>query len=250
MSQTNDYITLQEQEAKLEFMRLQTQRKYNLPTHVEPVAEPPPSKPEHVNFFKDLEEGAVVTNAKNKDHEQELKDEKEKYEKQIGYLTYLGQDTNEVTGKVSWYNKPRSSIVDNDNQEESDAKKKCALDPVYKFKHFFDKHRFVPKAVKEKPKPEEVEVKKKKHKKHKKRKRSDSSSSSGDEAERRIKEQKLRLLREQRLKREKEEKARADKLLAKMRGEEIVEPEKEPPQFQQKYNSQFNPHLAKQNVIK
>ena len=62
-------------------------------------------KSEHINFFKELEEGIESYSAVNKEHEKEKKEEREKYEKQIGYLTYLGQNTVEATGQVSWYNK-------------------------------------------------------------------------------------------------------------------------------------------------
>lgn len=260
----------QEQEAKIEFMRKQTQKKYGalnkteVPINEKPV-DPPSSavtgKLEHVNFFKDLEDGAVVTNATNKDHEREVKEEKEKYEKQIGYLTYLGQDTNEATGKVSWYEKPRVSLLDDDTGEENDAKKKIPHDPIHKYKHFFDKHRFVPKSSNEKLKikdDSDTTLKKKhKHKKKKLKSRktrptSSNSSSSEDEQERKIKRQTLLILRDKRLKREREEKARAEKVLARMRGEITDEPmkEPEPPVYVQKYNSQFNPHLAKQNATR
>jgi hypothetical protein len=49
---------------------------------------------QHINLFEDVEQGKVVSNATNAE-----------YEKRIGYLTYLGQDTVEATGCVSWYNK-------------------------------------------------------------------------------------------------------------------------------------------------
>ena len=209
-----------------------------------------PAKLEHVNFFKDLEEGAVVTNATNKDHDQEVKDEKEKYEKQIGYLTYLGQDTNEATGKVSWYEKPRTNLHDDDNGEENDVEKKTRYDPIHKYKHFFDRHRFVPKTAEPKIEIKSEVIPKEKRKKHKKdklkskktkRSSSSSSSSSEDEFDRKIKRQQLQALRDKRLKREREEKARADKLMARMRGEVIDEPVKqpEPAPYVQKYNSQF-----------
>lgn len=59
----------------------------------------------------------------------------------------------------------------------------------------------------------------------------------------------LQVLREKRLQREREEKLRSERHLAKLRGESIPEDNPVLPTIQQKYSSQFNPHLAKQNFI-
>ena len=58
-------------------------------------------------------------------------------------------------------------------------------------------------------------------------------------------------MRAQRLKREQEERKRTDALLAKLRGEPDPETAKSDavPALTQRYHSQFNPHLARQNKL-
>ena len=55
----------------------------------------------HVNLFEDLEAGETTATT-NKEHEEEKKKEQEEYEKKVGYLTYLGQDSQELTGLKTW----------------------------------------------------------------------------------------------------------------------------------------------------
>lgn len=64
------------------------------------------TKEGNINFFKDLEAGGPGTTGSltNKEHEADEKAEKEKYEKQIGLLTYLGQDSLEASKSKAWYN--------------------------------------------------------------------------------------------------------------------------------------------------
>merc|ERR1712037_154708 len=47
----------------------------------------------HINFFQDAE------------HEAEKKKEQEEYEKKVGYLVKLGQDTEELDGGTAWWKK-------------------------------------------------------------------------------------------------------------------------------------------------
>ena len=60
---------------------------------------------------------------------------------------------------------------------------------------------------------------------------------------------KLENLRAQRLKREETERKRAEALLAKLRGDPVPEEKKTEPAITQRYHSQFNPHLARQNKM-
>lgn len=88
----------------------------------------------------------------------------------------------------------------------------------------------------------------KKHKKKKKRKRehSSDSSESDDKEIARKKSASLKALRAERMKREMEERKRAEIVLQKLKGE-VVKEVKAEPGIEARYNSQFNPHLAKQN---
>lgn len=220
----------------------------------------------HVNFFEELEDGTAEQKQINKEHEREKKEEKEKYEKQIGYLTYLGQDTNEALGKKSWYDVAPNRSDDN---EEVHLKKKFREDPLMVMKKYTDLakksddlYRNSSKIIEYKSilgvlSSEKSTHKYKKHKKNRKRYCSTSSDDSSvhedsPDAEEKIKKQKkLEMLRQERLKREREERLRTEELLTKLRGDkEKSETSKNEKSFRPRYNSQFNPEIAKQNYMK
>lgn len=197
--------------------------------------------PSHVNFFQDLEDGHVAHTGVNKEHEKEKKDEKEAYEKKIGYLTYLGQDTDEATGNVQWYNKRPKRLDLCETNKEIETKVKTYNDPLMIMKKYIEGDQKDSKKLKEICKKKEDSLDKK-HKKKKKKKEKEKEKKKDK------KKFDLEKLREQRLKREREERFRASQLLAKMNGvEQQVEAPKPKPAIVQKYNSQFNPYLAKQN---
>lgn len=253
-----------DREARLSVLKHKSKLKLQEYGIQEPELEPKEQgTAEHINLFANFEDAVKTT---NKEHEKDIKEKKEEYEKKIGYLTYLGQDTNEALGKKNWYEVPpetagasRSSDIkdtydklvlkDQDGKpkiKEPDEKngevgwkKKQMLDPMNAFKHLHDntyksKKNAIPNA---KPKTEThitVDIKHKhKNKKHKKDKSDD-------------KQKKLQKLREARLKREQQEKYRTELFLKGLHNPQPIEVEKEVG-LKAKYNSQFNPELARQN---
>ncbi|XP_076639274.1 leukocyte receptor cluster member 1 homolog [Colletes latitarsis] len=257
-----------ETEARINFLRETARSKYDGReeiSKVEMVAST--SKQEHVNFFADLEEGKIDYNKPNAEHEKEKKDEREKYEKQIGYLTYLGQDTNEATGKKNWYDELPERLRDTEKTEEVQVKKKAMSDPINDIKKYLNimgassmdkplkiKSEPVKRAKQDsedsdsdhkssRPSRKHKHKKSKKHKKerHHSKDRQTIGKSNID----------IEKLRADRLLREQSEKLRTEALLAKLRGDPVpvVAPETPlRPTIKQKYNSQFFPEIARQNA--
>lgn len=196
--------------------------------------------PRHINFFSEVEAGQTGTTKKNAEHEQELKEEREKYEKQIGYLTYLGQNTNEALGKKNWYDVLPQRYTKKEDIEIG-LKSKHLHDPLEVIKKYTSSSKtksndVVANTLRKNLKEKKVKKVSKHKRKHKRDKHSSDKTTNIEE------------LRKARLKREAEERLKADRLLG------IIEPDKQKEQetcknttIKQKYNSQFNPMFAKQN---
>lgn len=215
---------------------------------------------EHINFFADVEDGKRDYSKPNADHETEKKEEQEKYEKQIGYLTYLGQDTNEATGNKSWYNELPERITEPDKKDEAATKVKLLNDPLNDIRKYLkimgssssrsDRNVKPNESAKRKREASDSEsCDSKGRKKRKKEKKKKSKKHKRIKIEESVANLDLQKLRAERLRRENAEKLKTKNLLAKLNGEPIKPEVNETPKpvVQQKYNSQFNPEIARQN---
>lgn len=275
-----DKLKLAESEARINYLRRQsglpesvikgTSTQESSEITLEETAIQTSSSTSAVDLFADYKSHVKKT---NKDLEKEKKEEQEKYEKQIGYLTYLGQDTNEALKVRSWYElAPNRS----ENPTETQLKTKISQDPLTLINALIPKEKQPPvqtatKRQKRSPSPavslnvterspeskrqraNEKDRKKRKHdKKHKKHKHKRSKSEKTNELVEDAKRDKLNRLRKERLLREERERLRQEQLFAPkvsaIPANAVITPAPTP-RIVQKYNSQFNPEFAKQNMI-
>ncbi|KAK0163187.1 hypothetical protein PV327_006895 [Microctonus hyperodae] len=262
-----------ETEARIDLLRAKRREKYDGRNEISQNNEinvEADNKLEHVNFFAELEDGKIDHHKPNAEHEAEKKAEKEKYEQQIGYLTYLGKNINSASNSTSWYDELPQRLIDKEPKKEIQENKKIIDDPMTDIKRYISimkssdsikthkneatthskKRKFKsdddsPDEMRKNKKHKREDRKSKKHKssKHKHSQSCEAHNSSNTNIEK---------LRNERLLREKKEKLRTEALLAKLRGDPIplIKTEEPKVMVRQKYNSQFCPEIARQNIEK
>uniref|UniRef100_H3AQ20 Leukocyte receptor cluster member 1 n=1 Tax=Latimeria chalumnae TaxID=7897 RepID=H3AQ20_LATCH len=152
--------------------------------------------------------------------------DKEKQERAIGLLTYLGQSAAEAQTSKPWYQEvPARSRADAEDATRHE-KLKASMDPLKEMEKYMRKKKG-------------EEKKKHRHKEKMKERKMVESSSAGKPS--------MEQLRAERLKREKAERARTEVVLARARGDALRdrEDDHEPDDRNRRYNSQFNPELAR-----
>lgn len=212
---------LAQQEARTEFLQKKARHQNSLPALEAETGAPGSSGP--VDLFRELlEEGKGATRG-NREYEEEKRQEKERQEKALGILTYLGQSAAEAQTQPPWYQLPPRPGGPASGPGP-DERIKSRLDPLREMREHLGKKR-----------------------KHS----GDSGGHSAKEKKapekRRPKEPpSLEQLRADRLRREAAERARAEALLARVGG--TAAPEEQPEEVDERrrrYNSQFNPQLAR-----
>ncbi|XP_002741633.1 leukocyte receptor cluster member 1 homolog [Saccoglossus kowalevskii] len=223
-------IALAEQEARTAHLREKARKRHGRdePTMVDGadssiVATTEATELRHPNFFSEIEEGKKTVGV-NKEHEEEKRKEKEKYEKSIGLLTYLGQSSAEAKDAEPWYFKSpskRKKCEEGEDDSTVDRKRKDTLDPLK------DMDKYLRKKHKHKHKHKKEKESKERHKHAKADKKTPT----------------IEQLRAERLQRERAERAKANKLLSgeSSHSKETVNTDDRT----RRYNSQYNPHLVR-----
>ncbi|XP_052800235.1 leukocyte receptor cluster member 1 homolog [Mya arenaria] len=183
----------------------------------------------HINFFKELEAGEEKQGT-NKDHEAEKAAEKEKWEKDIGLLTYLGQSAVETQEKTPWYLAKRKELTKEEKFDVKDRKLKESHDPLRQMSSYLHtKHKHTDRH---KDSSHTKKHKKKKNKDKEKHRKSSSSSKT------------IEQLRAERLKREQMERQKVRDMFSGQ-GSKVKDIEEPISERDRGYNSQFNPEFVR-----
>ncbi|XP_050092873.1 leukocyte receptor cluster member 1 [Anopheles aquasalis] len=288
-------VALADKEVRTELLRQKARgNRDNFSNHFKPTKSSPPTRLEHINFFAELEEGKLVGFKQgNADYDKEKRKEQESYEKQVGYLTYLGQDTNETLGIKDWYDmlpKKHDKIDNNGQFVELGENKKYSHDPIHMIRKYVPSARCsvsqrirsnisqnnrgrtahvveTQRKVQRKHETNSIEIdrpeKKMKHKclhnrerKYNKKLKNDKyrRTDNINKEEEHRKAVRIEIMRQERIARELKEKERSKKIIARAQNSNpFNEPEPTVVSLgdcapRQKYNSQFNPDIAKQNI--
>ncbi|XP_056398330.1 leukocyte receptor cluster member 1 [Hyla sarda] len=221
---------LAEQEARTDFLRKKA--RLSLPEASDRSAVEVYQASGHINFFEDVEEGKG-TNRGNKEYEEEKRKEKERQEKALGILTYLGQSSAEAQTCRPWYQE-----VPARHQKEKDKTEKDKPGKDEKLKRILDPLNEMEKYLHKKTGEKKKHSAKKEHKKVKE-KGNDKKGAPKPSIEQ---------LRQERLKREAAESARAEALLSGKKDQPTAEQEMD--DRKRRYNTQFNPQLARKPKVR
>ncbi|XP_070575868.1 leukocyte receptor cluster member 1 homolog [Ptychodera flava] len=233
-------IALAEQESRTALLRERARKRHHEDETGGTIATVEEGQKGNVNFFSEIEAGKKTWGV-NKEHEEEKRLEKEKYEKKIGLLTYLGESAVETQKTSPWYStipkKQKKKEEEEDNDKAVDVKKKRMMDPMVEMEKYMKKKSKHKHKHKHKSRPESGTAKEKekhKHKKHHKDKDKKSRKPSIEE------------LRAERVRREAAERAKTNRLLSGQSdegtsgGTEAIVDDR-----QRRYNSQYNPDFVR-----
>nr|XP_033816540.1 leukocyte receptor cluster member 1 [Geotrypetes seraphini] len=219
---------LAEQEARTDLLRKKAHHLLNCDRENERALVTGKPDSSHINLFQHVEEG-YTSKSGNKEYEEEKRQEKERQEKALGLLTYLGQSAAEAQTSLPWYQEApeRRREGSSTTAHTRDEKLKGKLDPLHEMEKYLQKKKG-----------------EKKHKKDKEKKKNNERKDSSSTVVASIEQ-----LRRERLKREAVEKERAAALMDRRSREKQTPAAKETDERRLSYNSQFHPHLARKPRI-
>ncbi|XP_044134136.1 leukocyte receptor cluster member 1 [Bufo gargarizans] len=218
---------LAEQEARTDFLRKKARSSLPETSTARSTVVEVYEESGHINLFQDVQEGKGTTHG-NKEYEEEKRREKERQEKALGILTYLGQSAAEAQTCRPWYQEVPVHHKKEEDDTAKDEKLKRMLDPMTEME------KYLHKKSGEKKRPSD----KKEHKKGKEKGKDKKGGSKPS----------MEQLRQERLKREAAERARAEALLSGRKDQPA--PEQEMDDRKRRYHSQFNPQLARKPKLR